>query len=193
MLHPLILSLHTLLRGNSVITLVFHNFDDLFTRLTISMTMFGPTIFPSMTCLNPQMFACTVAFAIKAPRFKILIPISFDFKWPKAKLLIFIYRALILMKQVAKNQSRYSSHDHHQQNKRRRLLCPDNAADDQHIKQAQRRTRSSSARAGPWPIPAPRSPCRMGISVRVAKYMNAPTTAAARFAWRLLPPTSVSM
>ena len=33
---------------------------------------------------------------------------------------------------------------------------------------------SSSASAGPLPMPAPIRPCRIGTSVRVAKYMNAP-------------------
>ena len=48
---------------------------------------------------------------------------------------------------------------------------------------------SSRARAGPLPMPAPRRPCRIGTSVRVAKYMKAPTTEAKRFAPKELPPT----
>jgi len=48
----------------------------------------------------------------------------------------------------------------------------------------------SRASAGPCPIPLPRSPCSMGISVRVAKYMNAPATDANRFALREFPPTA---
>ena len=47
----------------------------------------------------------------------------------------------------------------------------------------------SRASAGPLPIPAPIRPCRMGTSVSVAKYMNAPTTEANRLAHRELPPT----
>ena len=39
-----------------------------------------------------------------------------------------------------------------------------------------------SARAGPLLIPAPIRPCRMGTSVSVAKYINAPAIAANRFA-----------
>ena len=48
---------------------------------------------------------------------------------------------------------------------------------------------SSSASAGPFPMPEPMSPCRMGTSVRVAKYMNAPTTEEKRLARNELPPT----
>jgi len=49
---------------------------------------------------------------------------------------------------------------------------------------------SNRARAGPWPMPAPNNPCRMGTSVRVAKYMSAPATEANRLAQRELPPTA---
>ena len=49
----------------------------------------------------------------------------------------------------------------------------------------------SRASAGPWPMPAPRRPCRIGTSVRVAKYMKAPTTEAKRFAPKEFPPTQL--
>ena len=48
---------------------------------------------------------------------------------------------------------------------------------------------SSRVSAGPLPMPAPSSPSRMGTSVRVAKYMKAPDTAANRLAPSELPPT----
>ena len=43
---------------------------------------------------------------------------------------------------------------------------------------------SSSARAGPLPIPLPIRPCNMGTSVRVAKYISAPANEAKKFALR---------
>ena len=49
---------------------------------------------------------------------------------------------------------------------------------------------SSSASAGPWPMPEPRSVCRIGTSVRVAKYMSAPTNEARKLAPSELPPTT---
>ncbi len=52
---------------------------------------------------------------------------------------------------------------------------------------------SRRARAGPLPIPAPRSPSRIGTSVKVAKYMKAPTTAAKKLAPTELPPTSLAI
>ena len=48
---------------------------------------------------------------------------------------------------------------------------------------------SSSANAGPLPMPEPINPCKIGTSVNVAKYMNAPATLAIRLDCRLLPPT----
>ena len=48
----------------------------------------------------------------------------------------------------------------------------------------------SRANAGPLPIPLPMRPWRIGTSVRVAKYMKAPTTDAKRFDCRELPPTA---
>jgi hypothetical protein len=45
-----------------------------------------------------------------------------------------------------------------------------------------------SASAGPWPIPAPKSPWTIGISVSVAKYMSAPAKAAKKLAKSELPP-----
>ena len=48
---------------------------------------------------------------------------------------------------------------------------------------------SSSDRAVPLPRPAPINPCRMGTSVRVTQYINAPTTEEKRLAPRELPPT----
>jgi len=48
---------------------------------------------------------------------------------------------------------------------------------------------SKSASAGPLPMPLPSSPCKMGTSVRVAKYMKAPTTDANKLAPIELPPT----
>ena len=59
------------------------------------------------------------------------------------------------------------------------MLCNDNAG-----------PASNNANAGPCPIPLPISPCRIGTSVNVAKYMNAPTTAANRFAPSEFPPTA---
>ena len=47
----------------------------------------------------------------------------------------------------------------------------------------------SRASAGPFPMPEPRRPCRIGTSVSVAKYINAPNTEATRFAASELPPT----
>ena len=47
----------------------------------------------------------------------------------------------------------------------------------------------SRERAGPLPIPAPMRPCRMGTSVKVAKYMSAPETEANRLAHKEFPPT----
>jgi len=49
---------------------------------------------------------------------------------------------------------------------------------------------SSRVRAGPWPMPAPSSPSRIGTSVRVAKYMKAPEIPANRLARTELPPTA---
>lgn len=48
---------------------------------------------------------------------------------------------------------------------------------------------SSNAKAGPLPIPAASRPCTIGTSVRVAKYMNAPTIDAKKFENTELPPT----
>ncbi len=47
---------------------------------------------------------------------------------------------------------------------------------------------SSRARAGPWPMPAPRRPCKIGTSVRVAKYIKAPANEAIRLAENEFPP-----
>ena len=48
---------------------------------------------------------------------------------------------------------------------------------------------SSNAKAGPFPMPAPSNPCKIGTSVSVAKYIKAPTTEANRLAHNELPPT----
>ena len=45
----------------------------------------------------------------------------------------------------------------------------------------------SSESAGPLPIPAPIKPWRIGTSVRVAKYINAPETETKRFAIKEFP------
>jgi hypothetical protein len=50
--------------------------------------------------------------------------------------------------------------------------------------------KEKSERAGPWPIPEPRSPWTMGISVRVAKYMRAPAKDAIKFERSEFPPRS---
>ncbi len=49
---------------------------------------------------------------------------------------------------------------------------------------------NNNANAGPFPIPAPSNPCKIGTSVNVAKYMNAPTTDAKKFASSEFPPTA---
>ena len=46
------------------------------------------------------------------------------------------------------------------------------------------------ASAGPFPIPAPSNPCKMGTSVKVAKYIKAPEIAAKKLARSPFPPTS---
>ena len=51
---------------------------------------------------------------------------------------------------------------------------------------------SSRARDGPGPMPAPMSPCSIGTSVSVAKYMKAPATAANKVAKRPLPPSATA-
>ena len=48
---------------------------------------------------------------------------------------------------------------------------------------------SSSASAGPLPIPLLINPCKIGTSVKVAKYINAPTIEAKKFEKIELPPT----
>jgi len=50
---------------------------------------------------------------------------------------------------------------------------------------------NNNANAGPLPIPAPIRPCRIGTSVRVAKYINAPKIDAKKFANNELPPTNL--
>ena len=52
---------------------------------------------------------------------------------------------------------------------------------------------NNRASAGPFPIPLFISPCTIGTSVSVAKYINAATTEAKKFAKRLLPPTRVTI
>ena len=47
----------------------------------------------------------------------------------------------------------------------------------------------SKAKAGPLPIPSDISDCMIGTSVRVAKYMNAPTMDAKKLAKTEFPPT----
>jgi len=49
----------------------------------------------------------------------------------------------------------------------------------------------SKANAGPFPIPLPIRACKIGISVRVAKYIKAPTTEANRTEPNELPPTKL--
>lgn len=49
------------------------------------------------------------------------------------------------------------------------------------------------ANAGPFPIPLPISPCKIGTSVKVAKYINAPTIEAKKFENKLFPPTRVAI
>jgi len=49
-----------------------------------------------------------------------------------------------------------------------------------------------SASAGPFPMPDPMSPYKIGTSVSVAKYMNAAMIEEKKFALKELPPTSVS-
>ena len=51
----------------------------------------------------------------------------------------------------------------------------------------------SKARAGPFPIPLLMRPCKIGISVSVAKYMKAPTIDAKKLAKNELPPTSIDI
>ncbi len=48
----------------------------------------------------------------------------------------------------------------------------------------------SSASAGPLPIPFANSPCKIGISVSVAKYINAPMKDAEKLAKKEFPPTA---
>ena len=50
----------------------------------------------------------------------------------------------------------------------------------------------SRANAGPCPIPEPIRPCRIGTSVKVAKYINAPTTDEKKLANKEFPPTRVA-
>ena len=52
---------------------------------------------------------------------------------------------------------------------------------------------SSSARAGPLPMPEARRPWMMGTSVSVAKYMKAPVKLARKFDSSELPPTAHSI
>ena len=52
---------------------------------------------------------------------------------------------------------------------------------------------SRSASAGPFPIPFPIKPCRIGTSVRVAKYIKAPLIEAKKFAQIEFPPTRVTI
>lgn len=49
----------------------------------------------------------------------------------------------------------------------------------------------SNESAGPFPIPAPIRPCKIGTSVKVAKYINAPAIEAKRFARIELPPNAL--
>src|SRR5690554_6779559 len=51
---------------------------------------------------------------------------------------------------------------------------------------------SSSASAGPLPMPAPISASTMGTSVRVEKYISAPSTEASTVEVRLLSPTAAA-
>ncbi len=48
---------------------------------------------------------------------------------------------------------------------------------------------SNKANAGPFPIPADIKPYKIGTSVSVAKYMNAPTMDAKKFEKSEFPPT----
>jgi len=48
----------------------------------------------------------------------------------------------------------------------------------------------SNANAGPFPIPAPIKPCKIGTSVSVAKYINAATMDEKKFANKEFPPTN---
>ena len=50
---------------------------------------------------------------------------------------------------------------------------------------------SKRANAGPLPIPLPISPCTIGTSVNVAKYIKAPKNEAKRFENIEFPPTIV--
>ncbi|MPN25980.1 hypothetical protein SDC9_173402 [bioreactor metagenome] len=52
---------------------------------------------------------------------------------------------------------------------------------------------SNSAKAGPFPIPDASNPWIIGTSVRVAKYMKAPTTLAQKLDHTVLPPTAHSI
>ncbi|KAF5029791.1 hypothetical protein DSECCO2_644920 [anaerobic digester metagenome] len=52
---------------------------------------------------------------------------------------------------------------------------------------------NSRARAGPLPMPLPKSPCNIGTSVSVAKYIKAPEMEANRFAHSEFPPTAISI
>ena len=49
---------------------------------------------------------------------------------------------------------------------------------------------SNNANAGPLPMPEARSPCTMGTSVKVAKYIKAPVKLARKFDRKELPPTA---
>ena len=51
----------------------------------------------------------------------------------------------------------------------------------------------SNANAGPLPMPEPRSPCTIGTSVKVAKYIKAPVTEAKKLAKKPFPPTAVAI
>ena len=49
---------------------------------------------------------------------------------------------------------------------------------------------NNKANAGPLPIPEAIKPCKIGTSVKVAKYIKAPTIEAKKFDKSELPPTS---
>ena len=49
----------------------------------------------------------------------------------------------------------------------------------------------SNAKAGPLPIPEPIKPCKIGTSVKVAKYIKAAITEEKKLAKREFPPTIV--
>jgi len=52
---------------------------------------------------------------------------------------------------------------------------------------------NNSANAGPFPMPLPKRPCRIGTSVSVAKYIKAPEMAAKKLATREFPLTAASI